>query len=283
MQKIPQFVPCFPRLHFFLFFAIIRLLKRPPDGFLSLKFSGSSKSRGRWTAPVSPRGGIVCTTVRSKTAILPMARASGSRCSSPAAPTTVSTVFSPRRGTLTTVSPSHQKQSSSFLDLLAPSYIQGLTLLGGEPFRAGKSTGTGPLCPPGAGNLPAKDRVGLLRVHTGGAADRGQPSPLRGDGRAAVHAGRAGGRPLCGGLEGHLPAVPRVQQSTTHRHEKKHWHQARSSCCRIWTGNPVKHKEESSHHGNYGTEDRSTSDGKGPQPPRAGGGAGTAPPVHRKV
>ena len=49
------------------------------------------------------------------------------------------------------------------LDLLAPSYIHGLTLLGGEPF---------------AGDLPAKDRMGLLRIHTGGIADGGQSPPL---------------------------------------------------------------------------------------------------------
>ncbi len=62
-------------------------------------------------------------------------------------------------------------------------------------------------------------------------------------------------------FEGHLL---RFRGSSNQRliDMKKHWHQARSSCCRIWTGNPVKHKEESSHHGNYGTEDRITSDGK---------------------
>ena len=53
--------------------------------------------------------------------------------------------------------PFTSETEQQLLDLLAPPYIQGLTLLGGE---------------------------------------------------------------LCGGLEGHLPAVPRVQQSTTHRHEK---------------------------------------------------------------
>ena len=112
--KNPAVRPVFPTIAFLFILCYNTAVEETARRFSFLEIQRIIQKQGRWTAPVSPRGGIVCTTVRSKTAILPMARASGSRCSSPAAPTTVSTVFSPRRGTLTTVSPSHQKQSSSF-------------------------------------------------------------------------------------------------------------------------------------------------------------------------
>ena len=44
----------------------------------------------------------------------------------------------------------------------------------------------------------------------------GKLSPLRGHRGTAVPSGRAGGRPLCGGAEGHLPPLPGQLQPEAH-------------------------------------------------------------------
>lgn len=178
--------------------------------------------------------------------------------------------------------PFTSETEQQLLDLLAPSYIQGLTLLGGEPFEPENQRVLVPFVRRVRETYPQKtvwafSGFTLEELRTEGSHPRCEATDELLSMLDVLVDGRF--------VEALKDISLRFRGSSNQRliDMKKHWHQARSSCCRIWTGNPVKHKEESSHHGNYGTENRSTSDGKGPQPPRAGGGAGTAPPVHRKV
>ncbi len=92
------------------------------------------------------------------------------------------------------------------LSLLSPGYINGLTLLGGEPFEPENQRALLPFLRRVRQTLSGQDHLGLLRLHLRGTDHRRHPSPVRGDGRDALSAGRAGGRPVRGGAEGHLPS-----------------------------------------------------------------------------
>ena len=74
----------------------------------------------------------------------------------------------------------------ALLQMLAPAYINGLTLLGGEPFEPENQRGLLPFLRRVRERLPGKTIWGLHRLHLGAAAHRRLPSPLRGHGRAAL-------------------------------------------------------------------------------------------------
>jgi len=88
----------------------------------------------------------------------------------------------------------------ALLEALDRPYISGLTLLGGEPFEPDNQRAL----------LPFLHRL-RQQLHLGGA-DRAEPRPLRGHRRAALPGGRAGGWGICGGSQGHLPALSRLLQ-----------------------------------------------------------------------
>ena len=111
--------------------------------------------------------------------------------------------FQPQTWDFTYGQPFTAETEDHILSLLAPGYVGGLTLLGGGPF--------------GEGGVPGKEHLGVQRLHLRRAFNRGQPPPLRGHGRDPVPAGCAGGRPLCGGAEGHLPPLPGQLQPAPHR------------------------------------------------------------------
>ena len=77
----------------------------------------------------------------------------------------------------------------ALLQMLAPAYINGLTLLGGEPFEPENQRGLLPFLRHVRERLPGKTvwcyHLGFHRLHLGAAAHRRRPSPLRGHGRAA--------------------------------------------------------------------------------------------------
>ena len=50
------------------------------------------------------------------------------------------------------------------LSLLSPVYINGLTLLGGEPLNR-RTSGPGALSPAGPADVSGQDHLGLLRLH----------------------------------------------------------------------------------------------------------------------
>lgn len=66
---------------------------------------------------------------------MPTAQASGCLCLYPAAGTTAGDALTRRLGILTMESHLRRKRKKKILELLKPSYIQGFTLLGGEPFE----------------------------------------------------------------------------------------------------------------------------------------------------
>ena len=80
----------------------------------------------------------------------------------------------------------------ALLQMLAPAYINGLTLLGGEPFEPANQPAVAELLraaalpAPRARKIAGQDHLGLHRLHLGAAAHRRLPSPLRGHGRAAL-------------------------------------------------------------------------------------------------
>ena len=187
-----------------------------------------------------------------------MARASGSRCSSPAAPTTVSTAFQPQTWDFDYGQPFTSETEQQLFRPAGPSYIQGLTLLGGEPFEPENQRVLVPFVRRVRETYPQKtvwafSGFTLEELRTEGSHPRCEATDELLSMLDVLVDGRF--------VEALKDISLRFRGSSNQRliDMKKHWHQARSSCCRIWTGNPVKHKEESSHHGNYGTEDRSTS------------------------
>ena len=115
--------------------------------------------------------------------------------------------------------PFTEETEQHLLELLSPSYINGLTLLGGEPFEPENQRVLVPFLR--RGRLPEEKHLVLLRLYLRGADHRRHPPPLRGNGRDAVSAGCAGGRPLRGGAEGHLPAVPWQPEPAPHRPERQ--------------------------------------------------------------
>lgn len=95
-----------------------------------------------------------------------------------------------------------------FAELDKP-YINGLTVLGGEPFEPENQRDLLPLLQEVRRRYPDQEHLVLHRLPAGGrAAAGGGPSPVPGNGPAALVHRRAGGRTVRGGGEGHQPAVP---------------------------------------------------------------------------
>ncbi len=61
--------------------------------------------------------------------------------------------------------PFTEETEAFLLDLLAPGYINGLTLLGGEPFEPENQRCPGALSAPSAGRVPEQDHLGLHRLY----------------------------------------------------------------------------------------------------------------------
>ena len=106
--------------------------------------------------------------------------------------------FQPETWDFTYGKPFTRQTEETLLSLLAPSYIDGLTLLGGEPFE------------PGTRAVSAKDHLVLFWLYAGGADNAGQLCALRRDGGDAVFAGCAGGRPVYHRPKGHFAALSRL-------------------------------------------------------------------------
>ena len=75
--------------------------------------------------------------------------------------------------------PFTENTEQKLLDMLAPSYINGLTVLGGEPFEPENQRCLVPFLRRVRATYPSKDHLGLQRLHSGGAAKRRLPSPMR--------------------------------------------------------------------------------------------------------
>ena len=127
--------------------------------------------------------------------------------------------FQPQTWDFSYGQPFTETTQTYLLSLLAPSYISGLTLLGGEPFEPENQRSLLPFLP-GTRRPAPKGHLVLYRLHLGGTAHARQPSPLRGDRRTAFPAGRAGGRPVRGRAARHLSAVSGQLQSAADRPER---------------------------------------------------------------
>lgn len=93
----------------------------------------------------------------------------------------------------------------SILNMLRPSYIKGLTLLGGEPFEPQNQGPIVALLRRIKEEPAGEVRLGLLRVPVRPGHSVWPPGGLQ---RIPVVSGRAGGRPVCGGEEKSVPPVP---------------------------------------------------------------------------
>ena len=73
------------------------------------------------------------------------------------------------------------------LDALAPDYIEGLTLLGGEPFEPENQKALVPFFGKGERALSAEEPVVLYGIYPGTGPSEGQPGQVRLYGPDAVH------------------------------------------------------------------------------------------------
>ena len=99
--------------------------------------------------------------------------------------------------------PFTEETEERILALLAPSYINGLTLLGGEPFEPENQRALLPFLRRMKAAFPEKNVWAFSGFTYEELLTEG--SYARCHGRTAVPAGRTGGRPFCGGAEGHFP------------------------------------------------------------------------------
>ena len=121
----------FPTIAFLFILCYNTAVEETARRFSFLEIQRIIQKQGRWTAPVSPRGGIVCTTVSD------IANGEGVRVTLFVSGCTnhCEHCFQPQTWDFDYGQPFTSETEQQLLDLLAPSYIQGLTLLGGEPFE----------------------------------------------------------------------------------------------------------------------------------------------------
>ena len=100
----------------------------------------------------------------SKNTISPTAPASASPSLSPAAPITATAASTRRLGISTTAPPYTQETEEELLEALAPDYIRGLSLLGGEPMEPAHQAALLPLLPQLPSALSGENRLVLQRL-----------------------------------------------------------------------------------------------------------------------
>lgn len=125
--------------------------------------------------------------------------------------------FQPQTWDFNYGTPFTKETEDELLRLLAPDYINGLTLLGGEPFEPDNQRALLPFLHRVRPRTAAKEHLVVHRLYLGRAAYARLLSPLRGDRRASLPARRSGGRPLRGSAARHFAALPRLIESAHHR------------------------------------------------------------------
>ena len=105
------------------------------------------------------------------------------------------------------------------LEALAPGFVNGLTLLGGDPFEISNQRALLPFLRRVKKAFPRQGYLVLHRRRPGSGSDPRRSLFLRSYRRNAFPHRRAGGRPLHSGAEGHHSAVPRFLQPAAHRYE----------------------------------------------------------------
>ncbi len=117
--------------------------------------------------------------------------------------------------------PFTSETEDELIRLLSPDYINGLTLLGGEPFEPKNQRALLPFLRRVRRELPQKDDLVVHRLYVGGAARPRRVSALRGDGRTAVTARCARRRALCGRAARYLAALSRLVEPASSTFRKR--------------------------------------------------------------
>lgn len=113
-----------------------------------------------------------------------------------------------------------EETEREIVEALAPSYIAGLSLLGGEPFESRQPARARKTFTARTPRISAKDNLVLHGISVRLRPVRGRQSALRSDGRNAVFHRRSRGRRVRGREKGSETAIPRFFQPTHFRRER---------------------------------------------------------------